>query len=148
MLRVIFLDFDGVLITPTSSFRRSHAGSVADPDAVRALNYLVAQTGASLVITSTWRLDYSLSELINLLRFWNVQANILGITRSAPCRADEIRQWLDSFSESASVETFVILDDLTEMGALSSHLVSTEFETGLTMDYVRRALEVLIPPRI
>jgi hypothetical protein len=146
MLKVIFLDFDGVLVTPTSSFRRSRTGIAADPDAVHALNYLVAESGASLVITSTWRLEYSLAELSDLLRSWQIHADIIGVTgvtQSRSSRGDEIQQWLDNFSGPAPIASFVILDDLTDMGKLSSRLISTEFETGLTMDLVRQALEVL-----
>ena len=36
-------------------------------------------------------------------------------------------------SAGCPVDAFVILDDLTDMGKLSSRLISTEFETGLTM---------------
>jgi hypothetical protein len=143
VLKIVFLDFDGVLVTPASSFRRSRTGTVADPDAVQALNYLIAETGARLVITSTWRLEYSLSELLELLRSWRVQADILGVSPSGASRGDEIQEWLDKFSGPAPVDAFVILDDLTEMGKLSSRLISTEFETGLTMDHARQALEFL-----
>jgi hypothetical protein len=143
--KIVFLDFDGVLVTPTSSFLRSRTGTVADPDAVHALNHLVAETGAFVVITSTWRLEYSPTELSDLLRSWKVQAEILGVTQSGSSRGDEIRQWLDNFSGPAPIDAFVILDDLTDMGKLSSHLISTEFETGLTMEHVRRALELLKP---
>ena len=148
MLKVIFLDFDGVLVTPTSSFRRSRTGIVADPDAVQALNYLVAQTGARLVITSTWRLEYSSSELWELLRAWRVQAEILGVSPTGSSRGDEIQKWLDQFNGPAAIDAFVILDDLTDMGELSSRLVSTEFKTGLTMGHARQALEFLRPTQI
>ncbi len=144
-LKVIFLDFDGVLVTPSSSFRRSITGSVVDPDAVCALNYLIAETGACLVITSTWRLEYSLGELTELLRTWRVQAEILGVSPSGVSRGDEIQDWLDGFSGDGPVEAFVILDDLTDMGKLSSRLISTEFEIGLTMGHALQALEFLRP---
>jgi hypothetical protein len=94
-LKVVFLDFDGVLVTPKSSFRRSTTGTVVDPDAVRALNYLVAETGALLVVTGTWRLEYSLSELSEILRSWMVRADVFGATPSGSSRGDEIQQWLD-----------------------------------------------------
>ena len=145
MLRVIFLDFDGVLVTPASSFRRTGTGIVADPAAVDALNYLISETGARLVITSTWRLEYSLGELSELLHSWKVQAEIIGIAPSGSSRGDEIQEWLDNCGESTPIDTFVILDDLTYMGKLSPRLVSTEFESGLTMDDARRALEFLKP---
>jgi hypothetical protein len=143
VLKVIFLDFDGVLVTPASSFLRSSTGMVADPHAVDALNYLIAETGARIVITSTWRLEYSSDELSELLRSWGVQGSILGIAPSGSSRGDEIQRWLDGFDGPARVAAFVILDDASEISTLSSHLISTEFETGLTMDDARRAVEYL-----
>ena len=87
---VIFLDFDGVLVTPASALRRSTSGGVSDPDAVKALNVLVAETGALLVITSTWRLEYSPEELAELLKSWDVQASVTRVHSnwSLPGRRD------------------------------------------------------------
>ena len=85
-------------LRPPLHFGGPSPDSVADPDAVCALNYLIAETGACLVITSTWRLEYSLGELTELLRSWRVQAEILGVSPSGVSRGEEIQDWLDGFS--------------------------------------------------
>jgi hypothetical protein len=142
-VRVIFLDFDGVLVTENSSFLRSSTGAVSVPDAIEALNYLIAETDAYLVITSTWRLEYSAQELSEVLQSWGVQARILGITPCCSKRSDEIQVWLDEYRGSDAIGEFVILDDMTDMGHLSSRLIATDFEIGLTMSHARRACELL-----
>ena len=68
-MRVIFLDFDGVL--NSDSFFRANDGryvpGALDPGAVARLTALVARTGAKVVIASTWRLDYTLERIREIL---------------------------------------------------------------------------------
>lgn len=142
-LNIIFLDFDGVLVTESSSFLRSITGTVSVPDAIEALNYLIAETDASLIITSTWRLEYTAPELSDLLQSWGVQSDILGITPCGSKRSDEIQVWLDEYRGSDPIGVFVILDDMTDMGHLSSRLIATDSEIGLTMSHARRACELM-----
>lgn len=55
-------------------------------------------------------------------------------------REQEVRAWLDAHG---GVESFVILDDDQEFGALSDHHVRTDSEVGLTDLDVQRALAIL-----
>jgi hypothetical protein len=142
-INIIFLDFDGVLVTTASAFRRRDAREVADRDAVEALNYLLGETGARLVVISQWRLDYSEEELRGLLEAWGVQAEMLGVTPSAETRSEEIQMWLDEYRGDSPIGSFVILDDMTDMGHLAHRLVNTEFETGLTIGHAREALGLM-----
>jgi hypothetical protein len=145
-LNIVFLDFDGVLVTEKSAFRRLSTGIVSDPDAITALNYLIAETDAYLVITSAWRLEYTASELSGLLQSWGVRSRILGITPCGSNRSVEIQVWLDEYRGPDPIGAFVILDDMTDMGNLSSRLIATDFEIGLTMTHARRACELLNRP--
>jgi histidinol phosphatase-like enzyme len=142
-LNIIFLDFDGVLVTESSSFLRSSTGAVSVPDAIGALNYLIAETDAYLVITSTWRLEYTAQQLSELLQSWGVRSHVLGITPCGSKRSDEIQVWLDEYKGSDAIGVFVILDDMTDMGNLSSRLITTDSQIGLTMSHARRACELL-----
>ena len=142
-LYIVFLDFDGVLVTENSVFRRSVTGIVSDPNAIAALNYLLAETGAHLVITSTWRLDYTADELLELLLSWGVQSPMAGITPCGSTRTAEIQIWLNEYNDPDSIRSFVILDDIKDMGHFSSRLITTAFETGLTMSDAIRACELL-----
>ncbi len=93
-------------------------------------------------------MEYSLSELSEILQSWMVRADVLGATPSGPSRGDEIQQWLDRFGGPAAIDSFVILDDFSDMGKLASHRINTEFETGLTMEYARQAVEFLRVTRV
>ena len=54
MARYLFLDVDGVLNTRQS--RLDHGSNWMDPDLVRNLDRIVAQTGCWIVVHSGWRL--------------------------------------------------------------------------------------------
>ena len=54
-MKIIFLDFDGVLINRESLKQASGLQSKAHPSCVAALNSIIEVTEASIVVTSTWR---------------------------------------------------------------------------------------------
>jgi hypothetical protein len=115
----------------------------ADPDAVAALNYIVQATGAQIVVTSTWREEYSLEELRELLARWGVIGTVLDLTPVGKTRGQEIQAWL----RLHPAERFVILDDESGMDPLQAHLVKTETHVGLTMREAEMAIVHLNPPR-
>jgi phosphoglycolate phosphatase-like HAD superfamily hydrolase len=134
-MKIVFLDFDGVLITPKSAYRRT-----CSAEAIAALNHLIEAAGAAVVVTSTWRLEYSEAELTELLRSWGMRGQVLGVSPEGRSRAEEIQAWMDG--QAQPVSDFVILDDMSDMGHLTSRLIVTEFETGLTHEQARQALEL------
>ena len=148
-LRIVFLDIDGVLLTGRYSFRAGQPGGAkrpADPEAVSALNQILSQTGAVIVVSSTWRLDYTLAEMTDALRRWGVAGLVLDQTPEAAgaVRGEEIRAWLAHTAETGRfvIDSYVILVDEDEDGS-SDRLVQTRFEEGLTMDHAQRAIELL-----
>lgn len=161
-MRAVLLDFDGVLNSadwtarrgesPTDWLDRSHD---LDPAAVARLNTIVERTGAGVVISSSWRIMYPLDEIEKLLSDAGFAGEIIGVTpfyRGGSwvggryrTRADEIQAWLDEHSD---VESFVVLDDdgLGEKcgpSPLDSHLVRTNALSGLQLEHVERAVEIL-----
>jgi hypothetical protein len=135
-MNIIFLDIDGVLVTNQSPNMRSPT-----PRCVKRLNELCSITGARLVVSSVWRMKGDLEYLNRLLSSWGVEAEVVGKT---PChmneRGDEIAAWLEG---RADVESFVIIDDDSDMGALLPWLVKTRFEYGITHNTVERAIRTL-----
>jgi hypothetical protein len=150
-VKVIFLDVDGVL---------NHRGSFAPgmpggskriaPECVAQLNHIVAITGASIVVSSTWRMD---PDYIEVLRAAGVRGRILGKTPNGihdikggllvgTCRGDEIQEWITANEPDA----FVILDDDSDMAHLLPHLVHTSFDAGLTKEHADEAIERLSTP--
>ncbi len=146
VVKIIFLDFDGVLINQAALRTRRldpQRRPAADPIAVAALNRIVQATGAEIVVTSTWREEYSPEELRELLTRWDVTGAVVGQTPLAGTRGEEIQAWL----EAHAVERFVILDDQSDMRPLQAHLVKTEAEPGLTQREAEMAIAHLNRPQ-
>ncbi len=62
-MKVIFLDFDGVLDSAAFLAAGPHQLGDLDPAAVACLNRVVARSGARVVVSSAWRLQCSPDEL-------------------------------------------------------------------------------------
>ena len=177
-MKVIFLDVDGVLNTDEckgapGKGEEGREGFVYDKSSTvpllrRCLDNLetiLEETGARIVVTSTWRLVPDLLAFLTRALSTLGPRRIIGITsdRSESYdrtgRGDEVRQWL---KENKVCAKFVILDDEhTESfeGSLFSErapphgsqglLVTTrmkgrEFsELGLTRKHVSRVIEFL-----
>lgn len=151
-LRVIFLDVDGVLnsrrwfmANAGKTGKRSTLGEI-DPDAAARVQRLVDETGARIVVSSTWRLLYQLHDLRRMFEARGLHAPLFD--RTPPTigdrrRGDDIQAWLDEHHDSLGIEGMVILDDDSDMKHLKPWLVQTTFEHGLTDDHVTRAVEML-----
>jgi len=148
-IKVIFLDCDGVL--NSIKFMQYCYDNGIDPDdridpkAVALLNELVKNTGAKIVISSCWRLpfvdDNNLDGLKDILVTKNgISDNIIGmtpdgfVTNCRKIRGDEIQQWLDDCGYE--IESFVIIDDDSDMSHLWKFLVKTSVQTGLQRQHI------------
>lgn len=148
---VIFLDIDGVLRTHESDLWWSRELGKAIPpfhkrlfskDAVENLNYIIALTGAKIVITSTWRIYYTLDELINVFRERGFNGQIIDKTEILENRADEIIDWLNNHS----VKNYAVLDD--NISDIISKIPSCKIAKcdslkGLNDDVFEKVLEII-----
>jgi hypothetical protein len=146
-VKIIFLDFDGVLLTP--AYQLEHGGGKLEPEKVALLYGLLRETGARVVVSSNWR-GYSVGYVRRPLAAaglrnaakWVIgqtarfRSGMTNYTPRWPDRGDEIQAWLNKHPD---VERFVILDDDDDMGPLLPHLVRTETRIGLTTGDVRKA---------
>lgn len=147
-MKVIFLDFDGVLNSTGSFILEGRKGTQRKHEVLCAvstsnLQYILEHVpDAKIVISSTWRIMYQLDWLKEKLQFHRVDASrVIGITpRLDTQRGKEIAQWLEENKE-LNIEQFVILDDDSDMLHLKDHLVQTSFTNGLTFDKVREVLK-------
>jgi len=161
-LRVIFLDFDGVLNGLTRNTGRCDAtvgeygspiwcAEQIDSGLVEQLNKIVEATGAVVVISSSWRNAHHLNKLREMLKVAGFRGSIIGDTprlHRTPDgvpkhRHDEIQMWLDAVGDA--VESFVILDDW-DMGYLGHRLVRSSVYKGLEAQHVTRAIHLLRRP--
>lgn len=145
-MKVIFLDIDGVLNSvdywqregqrcaegfnyPT---KRWWAAGI-DPRCVRKLNRLIRDTGAKVIVSSTWRHGATLDFLQEILEMRGFRGEVIGKTPhlSGRPRCAEITMWLATYDEVPPVEAYVILDDDVD-AEISSHYVKTSNQVGLT----------------
>lgn len=166
-MKVIFLDIDGVLnsgdyMNATHILNHKHGveevvcsdeyGHTFDPRCVLYLDHILRETGAKLVISSTWRY----SGLKIMQEMWaarNLPGEVIDIT---PLRSEvdpeieerfydpragrgyEIQDWL----ERNQVESYVILDDDSDM---ISHqpLVKCPNRFGITYEVAKETIQKL-----
>lgn len=139
MTRLIALDIDGVL-NRHETYQERYWPPI-DPVLVGRLDRLVRETDARVVISSTWRLMYTLTELRELLARAGgliVAGRVIGRTPELRYpddmprpRGEEIEAWLAGWRERARAR-LVILDDADDMAHLLPRLVRTDPFHGLT----------------
>lgn len=144
-MKVIFLDIDGVL-----NYRgcKDHIGGCRgiERSCVEKLNRLVEETGAICVLSSTWRTIYPLKEMRQFLRDRGFAGKLVDQTPNfnrSGVRGLEIDAWLKNTNRGESIESFVILDDNSDMFPWRHRLVQTDDELGLTDVDVDRAIDML-----
>ena len=142
---LVFLDFDFVL-NNEQTLRRYGTESVFDPESVSALNELLRQSGALVVVSSAWRVRRTLKQLADILATAGVlPGRVIGRTPWLGCeRGIEIDAWL--LGAPFPIASFVILDDMADMAMHVSRLVRTTESHGLRLTHARAALEVLRRP--
>lgn len=169
-MKVIFLDFDGVMNSVRYHTARHAAGldmhagrgvkPCLDPEAIKVLNEVCEKTGAVVVVTSTWRLNEKRTTVSGWLREGGFEGITYALTPAWKdvkaehpeleriVRGHEIQQWLDNAAvfpnrRLGPVTHFVILDDDTDMVHLYDHLVKVDDQDGLTAAYVPAILKLL-----
>lgn len=143
-LKIIFLDFDGVITTEKSGYS-------IDPEKVDLLHQIINETGAKIVISSSWRTNdlESTKEQFKDTSFVN---DIIGITRRLyiplgndkwmVVRGVEIKEWLDNCDED--IKSYVILDDETDLLLeQKDNFVKTDTYLGLSEENVKQAIKIL-----
>ena len=142
-MKVVFLDFDGVLNSERwDRHRAEHSkpdGSRysledLDPACVARAQRVCDVTGAKVVISSDWRRQGDIARLRAILVRNGLTAEVIDVTPVDGVhfgleisRESEIKAWLDTHPE---VTRWVAIDDMTL--ALDDRLVNTSEEVGLT----------------
>ncbi len=157
-MKIIFLDIDGVLnheqfYKNRNRHEKEYPLSEICPKSVANLNVLIAETGAKVVISSTWRMGRTATEMQVLLEGVGFTGEVIDCTpifkESYTCRGDEILQWTKSNKELLDADyynftEYVILDDDSDMlyWQRNNFLLIDRF-VGLTMGAVFQAKKML-----
>lgn len=137
-IKIIFLDIDGVL-NSQSFYKIRYANKKEgqqftymdefDQDAVKRLNAITDETGAKIVVSSTWRKSRTVGELRSLFKKVGISGKVIGKTpylsydskdysNSVP-RGAEIKTWMEMNKGMLGCKIpsvrYVILDDDSDM---------------------------------
>ena len=181
-MKIIFLDIDGVLnceqgyedgfciytqITNPTSTKKTYQSFY--PPAKEYLNKLIKETGAKIVVSSTWRIS-GIKWLQDVWRMEEMEGEIIDITPKlhlhtgySVVRGQEIRDWLRgkgywtidydkelqrTYSDKSGIENYIIIDDDQDMlyeqrNNFVCVLPSPVNKLGFNEQYYKEALEKL-----
>jgi len=161
-VRIVFLDIDGVLNHEAFYRKRQEEGihiyptyplSEFDPESVSRLNYILEQTGAKVVMSSSWRHGRTIQELQNILEKVGFKGELIDKTPSFKhddcVRGNEIEKWIDDHRELLGADKFryceyVILDDDCDMlYTQKDNFIHVDRYVGITMQTAIRAINIL-----
>lgn len=150
MIKIIFLDFDGVLITVTD--KKFNMRNVDN------LNELIRKTGAKIVVTSDWKRDHDFDFIKKTLTDNGVRGEIIDITPNYTIketdtikvpRGVEIESWISNYNtfdgeNLKAVVNYVILDDHMDMLIYQlDHFIEIEQSKGFDGKALKDALDIL-----
>ena len=139
----LLLDIDGVMV-PASPWKRpdflSDNFPVFSNKATKALQRILQETHATVVLTTSHKSTYSISEWIDLFKRRGIKLHSLDRlpeNTSHQNRREEILNWLN---EQDTLETYLILDDDKSLNDLpiniKKNLLQTSSMIGLTEEIV------------
>lgn len=164
MRKIIFLDIDGVLNT---SWWHSQFGTIKpkdrfgypfDPNSCANLAKIVKETGADIVISSSWKC-WGLSVLKEMWRDRKLPGRLIDITPNSVSdemlltanldeiemfhiRGAEIKEWL--LTKGQNVSHYVIIDDMDNfLPEQQTHFVWTNPDVGITKEDAEQAIMIL-----
>ena len=153
-MKVIFLDFDGVMDTAYFGHilgkeglpYHDEFGAVFDPNCVVYLKEIIEKTGAEIVVTSSWKSLMSYGEMLDMWGQRGLPGELIDMTpTTSTCRnrGDEIDAWLKECKDECQ---YVIIDDINESN-FNEHqlprLIVVNPYHGLDKEAAEKAIELL-----
>lgn len=170
--KLIFLDIDGVM-NSEKSFRdidkvskipevkklfphlRCFCSEIFGYDAIYYIDKLCKETGARIVISSTWRLGYTVKQLGRIFLYNGSSSDfIVGktgrrhfIDGSVSFRDEEILTYLEenySKEEYSKLKYVVIDDDTYDLRRVENHLITVDNKIGFSKKDYDKAYKILM----
>jgi hypothetical protein len=153
--KIIFLDIDGVLnsIPFLNTIVTFDDAASIDKKSVDILNRIIQETGASVVLSSAWRLPHVAGpdRTVKALKKngfagevigWTPDFSHLGLSFKKE-RAKEISSWLAEMQPADTFISWVVLDDNFMQILPSFRFIETSAITGITEEDATRAINIL-----
>lgn len=151
MKKILFLDFDGVLVTDryweelvdTGGPLRDSHGAQFDPICIENLRRIIDATGADIVAISTWKMQMGLDGLMWMWSCRHLPGHLIDATPDIDPvhRGNEIAAWLDAYGEECQ---YAIIDDCPILDFFNeeqlSHLFKVNERTGLDEETAKRVI--------
>lgn len=144
-MNIVFLDIDGVLNNLGSVVGLGSPSKYFDPVSVALVEKLCEETGAQIVVSSSWRTGHAVHIKEDLRRCGAgcLASRYFGETpRLNIARGGEVNAWLRDNSIGAG--RYVILDDDSDFYP-GQPLVKTTFKDGFRFDHYTAAIRHLKP---
>lgn len=150
-MKVIFLDFDGVLNSQLYDRQKEDFNNFIDESRLILLKKIVEETKAKIVLSTTWKIHWeksyeSLSPIGRIIveLFNKYEIEIIDKTPiMKDGRVEEVRAYL---KDNSNIEKFVIIDDyIFGWEELSEYWIKTSYYEGLGLNenHVKIAIEFL-----
>ena len=129
-----------------------HKLTMLDDRAIANLNRIVEETDCKVVLSSSWRSSIESENIFtqNLLKLKGFKYEFYDVTPRlwfsdfSIRRGEEIKFWLDKESEKHEIESFVILDDDSDiLPEQMNNFIHVDGQVGLTDRDVLTAIEIL-----
>lgn len=164
MRRFVFLDIDGVLNTErwhnqaSGDELKDEYGYRFDPIAVENLSRIIEETGAAIVISSSWKC-MGLTTMQKMWKDRQLPGKVIDITPNTvsddfllnvdlndmdllSIRGQEIKDWL--MTKGGSECKYVIFDDMNDvLQEQEAHFVWVDPAVGITKGNVAQAIRIL-----
>ena len=161
MLKIVFLDFDGVLLPDSQAFDQSQQGLtvhnyletvIFDPKCVSQVNHIIAQTQAQIVLSTSWARGHTFSQLcacltrnhIDCSHIYEYEDPSLGDWRTprtmSSDRAREILLWLE---DHPFVKQWCALDDQLNIARLGKRAIVIDPQMGIGSSNAAHAINLL-----
>ena len=134
-MKVLFLDIDGVV--NRAGTRQRYRGFMGiDPFLASMVGKIILDTGAAVVLTSTWRHFQGGREEVDRHVYKTFDVTPIADTGF---RGEEVKMWLDEHPE---VTRYAIVDDDSDFYA-DQPLFKTNWQTGITDEVAQQVTEFL-----
>jgi hypothetical protein len=148
---LILLDIDGVMV-PANSWKKpeflADGFPVFNSRSVKALQKIISETDASLLLTTSHKSKYDVSQWHSIFKSRGISAKHIDRLASnslESSRTEEILNWY--MDKHLPNEEFVIIDDDKLLnglpGAIKNNLVLTSPSVGLTEELAEDAISIL-----